>query len=168
MLYDPTIKPEVFAGKDETRPQLTSVQLDTEAKMLIATDGHRMLVTPVQDVEADHTGPLAPEVLVAARKCARQHGPTLGANGHVALPNGTTHLRKTQDDVGPFPPWQQVMPKGEPTAIVRVNGAYLASIAKAVGDKAVTIFVRGELDPIEFRVSGELGETVLIIMPMRR
>lgn len=168
MRYDAKIKPEVFASKDETRPHMTRVQLDTDAKALIATDGHRLIVTPIADAEADHTGPIDAAALSAARKSARQHGATLGANGAITLPNGATHLRP--GDAAEFPAWRQVMPKDDSDvrARVSVDSEYLASIHKAVGKTKVDVIVRGELDPVEFRIKGELGETVILIMPMRR
>lgn len=167
MRFDPKVKPEVFASKDTTRPHMTAVQLDKEAKGLVATDGHRLLFTPVGDLEHDHTGPLAPDILAAARKLARTREPMLYANGRVQLADGSTHPRPGNAD--DFPSWQRVLPTDDCTvrATVGVNAKYLASIFAAVGDKSVTMVVRGELDPIEFRVTGELGDTLMLIMPVR-
>lgn len=174
MRFDPKIKPEVFASKDETRTHLLHVHLDREEKKLVATDGHRLIVTPVDDVDADHEGPVTAEALVAARKVARQtKEPWLGANGMLALQNGTTFARPKPE---PFPPWQRVMPDrltvvGENYAPPRsacINAEYLGGVFQAVGKGMVEITIRGELDPIEFRFQGELGETVMVVMPMRR
>lgn len=172
MRYDPKIKPEVFASKDTTRMHLVRVQLDCENKMLVATDGHRLIATPVTDCEDDHTGPIDAEVLEASRKVARKfrgdEGATLAANGCVRLPNGVTHLRP--GDASDFPPWQRVVPHEalDIKATVCVDSEYLASLFKACGKRRVLIEVRGELDPIVFRMDGDLGETVAVIMPMRR
>jgi DNA polymerase III sliding clamp (beta) subunit (PCNA family) len=168
MRFDPKIKPEVFAGKDTTREYLTRVQLDTEAKALVATDGHRLIVTPISDAEADHTGPIDATVLVAARKAARKYDATIGANGHCVLADGTTYLRP--GDAKDFPRWQQVVPKdaSEVKARVRVNASYLADVFKATGAESVELEIRGELDPVVCRTQGELGETLIVIMPMRR
>lgn len=167
MKYDPTVKPETFVSKDATRPHMTRVQLDADAQKLVATDGHRMIVTPIADCADDHSGPIDAAVLVAARKSARKSEPTLAANGCIKLPDGTTYVRP--GDASDFPPWQRVMPKDDSDvkAKVGVNAKYLASIFAAVGDRQVTMLVRGELDPIEFRVQGDLGETIILVMPMR-
>lgn len=167
MRFDPKVKPEVFACKDSTREHLTRVQLDCEHRRLVATNGHAMIVTPVEDCDDDHTGPIDPAVLIAARK-ATKYMPSLAANGCVKLPDGTTYLRP--GDAADFPPWQNVMPAKDRQVRARigVNAGYLADIAKACGrDAIVTMSIAGELDPIEFRVTTELGETTIIIMPCR-
>lgn len=172
MRFDPKIKPEAFASKDTTRMHLVRVQLDTENKVLVATDGHRLIATPIADCSDDHTGPIDPEVLHAARKAASKQrdsdGATLAANGCVRLSNGVTHLRP--GDASDFPPWQRVIPReaSDIKATVCVDSEYLASLFKACGKRRVLIEVRGELDPIVFRMDGDLGETIAVIMPMRR
>lgn len=179
MFFDPKVKPEVFASKDETRTHLLHVHLDRDNQKLVATDGHRLIATPVKNCEADHEGPITAEALAAARKImARKHGrhePILSANGCLALANGTSFARPKAE---PFPPWQQVVPSSRtdltvvgpdftPARTIGINAKYLAGVFEAVGEGEIKMTVRGPLDPIEFRFDGELGETVMVVMPMR-
>jgi DNA polymerase III sliding clamp (beta) subunit (PCNA family) len=180
MKFDPKVRPEVFASKDETRTHLVNVHLDLEAKRLVATDGHRLIATPVEDVEADHGGPITAAALAEARKLTTRkrggHEARLGANGALTLLNGATFPRPEPEQ---FPDWQRVVPSWR-TALtivsedftaprtIGVNAKYLAGVFEAIGDGQVDMTVRGELDPIEFRFTGELGETVMVVMPMRR
>jgi DNA polymerase III sliding clamp (beta) subunit (PCNA family) len=166
MRFDGSTKPEAFTSKDETRTHLYNVYLDTEAKKLVATDGHRMIVTPVEDCENDHSGFVSRDALEYARKLAggRKGTPTIGANGVLACENGATFPRPE----GEFVNWKQVMPKPDKKArTIGVNAKYLASIFASLGDCGVRLTVRGELDPIEITTTGELGDTTIVIMPMR-
>jgi DNA polymerase III sliding clamp (beta) subunit (PCNA family) len=168
MKFDKSIKVETFASKDETRPHLCHTHLDTEACVMVATDGHRMIVTPVADIEPDdRTGPITEEALKAARKIAGRYvDAAVFANGALTLSNGTSFPRPKEDG---FPPYKQVMPRAgvEGRRTVGVNAKYLASVFTALGDCNVTMTIGGELDPIVFRRHGELGETVIVIMPTR-
>jgi DNA polymerase III sliding clamp (beta) subunit (PCNA family) len=166
MKFERSIKLEVFASKDETRPHLNHVYLDTIDNVMVATDGHRMIVTPVSDTESDHNGPVTAESLAAARKLATRNGePSIHANGALALDNGTSFARPSTE---PFPQWRQVMPKpGKQDQTVGVNARFLAGVFQALGDRIVAMTVAGPLDPIVFKVPTGTSETIMLVMPAR-
>lgn len=187
MKFDLKHKPELFASKDETRPHLTQCHLDVEAAKLVATDGHRLIVLPVEVDEHDHTGWVSAEALEAARKAERKRRgthATIAANGALATGadgTGPTFPRRTQEEAGPFPPYQHVV--GVPTTryVVdfAVNASYLAEAAKAMGSDSLRIrlFVDEPrdttdptlttLNPIHVTNEHTAPGALCVVMPMR-
>lgn len=72
-----------------------------------------------------------------------------------------------------FPKYEQVIPKGEPKAIVRVNGKYLSEIVTLLGNLSalnhtVDIEIHGENQPIVIKAEGN-GQTGRgLVMPIKR
>lgn len=146
--------------------------LDAQNAKLVATDGHRMIVTPVLVSDGDTTGRVTTEALTIARsKCKVRGSDTIevSANGCHALPNGWTMPRPANQD--PFPPYEKVVPKAEREGArsFGVNAKYLASVFAAIGDsdKPVKITIGDPLEPILFEHETTLGTTTIVIMPMR-
>lgn len=175
MKIDIALKPELFCSSDETRPHLTMCHLDTENRCMAATDGHRLIVVPVDCEPEDHSGWITPEALTAARKADREQAkrvakanaasrrknskgtvPTIEratarivANGKLATGHdgqGPTFQRPGDDCA--FPPYRKVMdPPRDHTAVTfGINGSYLADAAKALGSENVRITVYVTVD----------------------
>lgn len=172
MRLDKTIKPEVFASQDATRPHLTHVHFNATLGELAATDGHRMIVAPVGNTELDDSGPVTIDAIKAARKLAgraRDTTPEIHANGSLSLADGSAFARPPEHADTKFPPYQRVMAvSGTPRASVGVSAKYLASVFAAVGDKYVTMHIRGDLDPIVFEAPSDFGTVTILIMPSRK
>lgn len=173
MKFDKTFKPELFASPDETRPHFANVHFDADAKALVATDGHRIIVIPVTECADDHSGPISPEVLKEARRIApkgKHAEASVSANGVLKLDTGASYPRP---DVEAFPPYRRVMesaPRHDShgNRTVTINARYLASIFSAIGDTGVTITIGGAFDPIRFSAESDGGPIEGLIMPMRR
>lgn len=173
-------KIEGIVSKDVTRPMLNHVHLDVEKKLAVATDGHRLVVVPVQLDAHDVTGPVGVDAIKMARKLKSKHAHelTIVANGACQIEGGPTFPRPTLDGAK-FPPWEQIVPdfkcgdKG--TVTVGLNARYLREIADALGsDGAVRITIRlpedekdrhGILDPM--RVEGGCLDAYAVLMPCR-
>jgi DNA polymerase III sliding clamp (beta) subunit (PCNA family) len=169
--------PELIASDDTTREHLCHAHLDTKAKLLVSTDGHRLVAVPV-DVDAnDHDGPVTADALKAARAAIRRTGliPEIAVNGAQQVGNGGPSFpRPTLEGCSNFPPYQQVIPSYDERApnvsVITFNAAYLAEMAKAMGagkSAIVTLVFEGPLDPIRV-IAGSGSEAIGVLMPARR
>lgn len=180
------------ASPDETRYNLNSVHMvaDAEKVIVTATDGHRLhRVTESRDDgdKAEVLGECMMELdaLATARKSVKGKGAALevdvtesNANGAVTLKgdHGATFLVPKLVDAK-YPNTDQVFPKDEPTASVRLNARYLRDMADAairVSDGArcawVDVDLFGPLSPMRLTAEGENNGTRLevILMPARK
>ena len=159
-----------FASKDDTRQHLG---VGIEQGKLCATDGHVAVMFEDCTV-ADGARPEDHESRVWARSFVETAVKVAKATKAKAI---TLQYAQTVRD-SKFPPLHQVMPDDgiEARAVyVGVNPRYLgqlALVAKACGQDGVQLVsLRGELDPIGFRVVGGLKRAPVTaraaIMPMR-
>jgi len=179
-------KLDTIASKDTTREHFCDPYLDAEAEKLVATDGHRLIVVPVE-LEADTSGFIARDVLAEGRKLAKKarlaevvlEGKQKLSNGAVFPTNQERH----------FPPWRAAVPDFQPgdkgTLTVGLDVRYLKELADALGckDGAVVITIRlppkgaDALDPILVQALAPREKTTLtdyrdpdafaVLMPMR-
>lgn len=177
MKFSAKCKPELCASKDETRPHINRVELDVANKKMVATDGHRMVVIPVETDDHDTSGPISSAALDAARKHAKKTGgdAEIKSNGALVVAGATFDRDK---NAMAFPPWKMVVPKRAPITI-RLNAKYLLEIAKAIGSKddLVALAITGDLDPIlVYANNGATNERYLdgendafgVLMPCRK
>lgn len=173
------------ASKDKTRPVLTAVHLDTERAVLESTDSYCLAAIPVTIEDGDVSGLIPAEAITAMQKAQRAHRYTTLSmkceEGTVTLetPDGSSSWIRP---VGQFPNVPQLTPAPEDLSgfVVRLNAAFLAKTAAAIGTEVVTLrFVRdrgkteGEdtgyypanLRPIVVSNGGH-GESALV-MPVR-
>lgn len=176
MRIDKDHKIELCASHDECRPHLLHPQLDVENKRLMATDGHRLVILPVELDDGDVSGPVSREAIKAARK-----GPlakskaggviAINANGSLAIEQGPTFPRPDNES---FPPVDKVVPNGKNhTVVVGLNARYLWEIAQALGTVNVRIEIapaeagKPMLDPIVVTTNGDRDAGVGVLMPVR-
>jgi len=113
---DPRYKPELVTSKDSTRYNLSAPWFDAEAQRVVATDGHRLVVLPVEE-------PSGPSRHLTGRELdvLRNDGVEPGDD----------------DQRGQFPGWKalavDVVPGGPGTITFGFNARYLLEIAEAIG-----------------------------------
>jgi len=113
--------------------------------MLVATDGLRCVVIPVELGEKDVAGYVSGDVLKAARKLAKNRTATVELNGSATLPNGATLPRSGDAEGGQFPNWKQVIPKEDYPHRIAFNAKFLyesGSWGAVAGAKAVLMPIR--------------------------
>ena len=170
MRYDSNFYPELCVVKDEVRPHLCVVSLDTTeaSPVLVATNGHMLCVVPCSIDAGDTAGPVSVAALQGARKLAKA-----ARIAEVNLSVSTTHtlsdgISIPRRDVGQFPPWRGLVPGERQEVSITLNPKLLAQLAKAIGSQErVTIrFVNDAYDPI--LVKNPESEAFGILMSMRR
>ena len=178
MRLSKTSKIELIASCDETRPHLLHPYLDVDAKVLVATDGHRMVKHPVIIDDGDVSAFVSKESIKAARKLATKVEDleiNVGAKT-LRLINGMTMPTPPSDC--PFPPYDKVIPNysGRTTVTVCLDAKYLLELCRALGGSAkdhtrvrLTFPIPDEgkvmLDPIVVEYGG--SDAVGILMPSR-
>lgn len=179
MLMDRNLKPELCAGKDETRAHLTMLHLNVQRRELAATDGHRMVVVPVDIEEGDVTGPITVEALEAARKYDKKTPQVrVFANGSLQVgwdDKGPTFRRPSGKDLK-FPPYTKLMgpPKAEHHFVLGISARYLTQAAAALGTEDITLTVYfdqrdgwADLHPVFVRDNSLTPKGECIVMPMK-
>lgn len=167
---------ERAAAKGDIRPYMNHVHLDAAAQRLVATNGHILAVVPVEVEEGDTAGPIPAEAFPAARKAAGSHfEPAMQANGSVVLQNGATMPRPSAADIGPFPAWEKLVERFQPSGVsVTFNAELLYELARALTPKGskygrvITLHLSAsEPDKSAMKVEGANGAFGLL-MPCRK
>jgi hypothetical protein len=184
MKLDPRYKIEKVACKNDDRPNLHCVYLDTDgapavpgsgdrtlAGKLVATDGRAMAVVPCH-VEHDETpGPLPVEAAKAARSCSL--GATAAPDEVLEHLTGNKLTRNKNVD---FPPWRMVVPApSDDDFIVGIDAKLLLELADAIGaenratkQRIVKLRIpRSGVDPITVEPNNNLDGSYGLIMPCR-
>jgi len=163
---------------DDTRPHLSHAWLDTKRSKLVATDGHCMVVLPVEKDAGkndlprgpDTTGAISKEALVAAR----QNGGILRANGKLYTPDDRSFERP---HVAEYPPYDKVMPERyENELAIGISPKLIWAVARALGHASkkgglqtmvLRINLSEPLSPIRVTMAYDKSDAEAIIMPMR-
>ena len=174
MQIDTKYQLEKVVSTDGLRKPLQNILISRDKNkkpIAIATNGRVLAMVPVTLEETDQTGLISPEALKASRKNKANPGQMI-ANGDIDLLDGRRLPRPTEDEVGNYPNWRQVV-DGAPTEWkfqVSFNAAYLLSLAQALGcpkEALVTLSFKDELSPIVVHRNnsgeGEYG----LLMPAR-
>lgn len=161
------LRPELITSRDKTRECLTRAELTDHkgSAVLVATDGRRLLVVPVDKEEGDTDGPIPTEALKFSRSAIRDKKTTevqFSVNGGIKFSNGWTMPRPEQLR---FPTWQQVIPeKGKHSISFRAK--FLMELATAMGCEDVTISFDGPNTPIYVEPSEGANGRFAVLMPI--
>ncbi len=169
MIISKTAKIENAMSKDANRSNLhiASLQEVNGSPALIATSGHVLAIIPV-DADIDEFGPITKEALIHGRKLAKGSKPIeFKASNGFKFQDGSTLPRPSNDDVGEFPNWQQVIPKEKPKLTITLNPKFLFELAQAIDSpEAVTLEIIDALSAIKVKSRG-VNENLGVIMPIR-
>lgn len=141
--------------------------LDVENSKLIATDGHRMVVLPVELDADDTTGEITRDVLKSARKINRETA-EVRANGGYTLSDGSTSPRSS---ITSYPNWERVVPPKGRLEII-LNARYLHEISQALGvdkNQGIKLFIDPDDITRAMYVEPAMpnGDEFGVIMPIR-
>ncbi len=170
--------PEKVVSKDKERPQLANPYLDVAAESVVATDGHRLVVVPVEIMHGDVSGYLSGDMLKVARKKNRKSVEADIRDRKEIVPFDIEWPCPAEGCT--FPDWQKVLPSFKPgdpgTVTIGVNARLLKGIADALGSEGeVALSFRLDSVNVEdapesqilvrstFAREGELG----VLMPIR-
>lgn len=127
----PNTKFEKCADPKGGRPNLREPWLDVDKERLVATNGHVMVVIPVEVDENDVTGHVPMDAVKAARKVTK-HDPELYMEAKHANAYGGRYPR---GDLGKYPDVDQIiepLPKGEGEADIVLDAKMLYDLAQAL------------------------------------
>ena len=137
-------KPELIFDKDRKMEPYLDIEVDAEGKRtgrIMATDGKRMMVIPVELDDADVSGQIPVAVFKAARAVDKTW-PVLTIYCDVTtfkLRDGTTMLRP---EMRSLLKWREIVPTNPVTHELILNPEFLFSLAKAMGSpEQITIRV---------------------------
>jgi DNA polymerase III sliding clamp (beta) subunit (PCNA family) len=164
-----------LVAAEHTKPAICEPYLDIQdgKANLIATDGWRIVVIPVETTPKDVAGYVSEDVLKTARKVTgRAADCSIELNGCAKLENGATLPRNGSagNDLK-YPNWRQVIPKPyEKSAKVAINARFLWEIAQAMGCESVTLEIADAASPIIVKPTGKFAATYeahAVLMPIR-
>lgn len=134
---------------------------------IVSTDGHRLLVVPVEIDEADTQGSIPVAAFVLARKNTLKHFGEIiiyCTEGVCAFPDGGTIPRPNVG--GRFPSWRAIVAPGPIEREISFDPSSLLSLCKAMGTlHRVTIKIPANGNPLHL-VGGLPGVEIAILMPM--
>lgn len=148
------IKIESVASDDATRSSITEPFLEiADGKgQLIATNGMALAIVPCEVQEGDKSGFVSAESLSNARKAThkRLSHVEIHCNDALAVKDGATFSRPTDETLGKFPNWKQCVPPLDrvPTYRIAFNARLLAELSKAMGTHGVVLEITDELSTI--------------------
>ena len=137
-------KIELVVSTDTTRQFLCNLYLDTGAKVLVATDGVRMVKHPILLDDGDVSAFVSAEAIKAARKLAPKNGDLEVRVGvdTLTLTNGIT--MPTPKAGQPFPHYERVIPNysTRTTVTVGLDAKLLLELCQAMGGDKDDMVVR--------------------------
>lgn len=160
---------ERVASVDKSRASITQPYLDKEMGKVISTNGSAMAIVNVEVGEHDASGYVTAEALQAGRKITGDKV-DITANGCLKLANGTSMVRPTDEHLGQFPKWQQVVPSLDRDVCfkVAINAELLLDLAKAIGNgKSNIVLLTFTNDKDSILVKGSNPDAFGILMPAR-
>lgn len=137
-------KPELICSKDRTRGVLldANVRLVKGKPALVATDGRRLVVVPVEAEEKEF-GPVPKEAIQLARakrQDKKQSVVKMVLNGKVELENGWTIPRPSQEGLARYPEVETVIPEQKMNDLkVCFDSKMLYELTQAMGVQVVTL-----------------------------
>ena len=151
MNVDRKYNPELCVSKDETREPIVRLNIVTNHKgidgpAMVATDGQKLVVVPVELEPDDVPGTLRTDAMKHARRAAPKGKGERTIPLHMRLSNDRVRFAddsdfprtcKTYNPDRPFPNSSLVVPDAKPGSItVGINANYLHEISKAIGAKS--------------------------------
>ena len=171
MKINKNCKIETIASSDETRHVLCNPYL--EGSKLIATDGQRLVMIPVEREEGDSDGPIDCSAFKLSRKTlSGEKLSKISANGclKVQTKDGEITMPRKNLEGYSFPQWQKVLPNPDRGGIkIGLNAKFLYEIAQALGGDRVVIEILDANSPIVVKGSNEnyIEGSIGVLMPVR-
>ncbi len=183
MKLSKNVRPEMCVSKDSSRQHLAHTYLHADDGVLVSTDGHRLLVVPVEVEEHDAPGFVSADAIKAARKAAPKKDKLgkpndsfhLQCNGACVTPEGTSYPRPAKDETPP--PYMAVVTSftSEDSFTVGINAKYLLEAAKAIGsaDGHIRLTIKHDSDglhPLRVDPATPVADGMgafCIVMPIR-
>ena len=161
-------KPELIFDKDRNIEPYLDIEVDAEGKRtgrIMATDGKRMMVIPVELDDADVKGFIPVAVFKAARAVNKTWTVlTIYCDATTfKLRDGTTMPRH---EGGKPLQWRQVIPTYPGTHEVKLNPEFLLSLAKAMGSPEQITLRSTEKKNMMLVVGKEAGVEHALLMGM--
>lgn len=161
-------KPELIFDKDRKMEPYLDIEVDAEGKRtgrIMATDGKRMMVIPVELDDADVEGFIPVAVFKAARAVNKTWTVlTIYCDATTfKLRDGTTMPR--HEGRKPLQ-WRQVIPTYPGTHEVKLNPEFLLSLAKAMGSPEQITLRSTEKKNMMLVVGKEAGVEHAVLMGM--
>lgn len=175
------IKIESVASDDVTRSAITEpyLEINDGKGQIVATDGSALAIVPCEVQAGDESGFVSAESLSNARKATpkRLSHVEIRCNVALAVKDGATFSRPTEETLGKFPNWRQCIPPLDRVPVYRIalNARLMAELSKAMGTHGVVLEIIDELSAIIVRpASAGKGvpeplckDAVGVIMPCR-
>lgn len=159
---------KALVSKDALRPAMQGVQFQAEHARLIATDGHKLVVFPVEVEEGDTSAVLPVDAFNTRGVVDRGEQAKITVNGNVTVEGSKGKITfETIDEQ--FPNWLACWPEGQPLIEIGLNLDLVCEVAKALprGERTVKLSIRGASKAIEFQQTRSEGEPVKgLIMPV--
>lgn len=139
------------ASTEATRYYLNGVciQVLDGKGVMVATDGHKLLVAPFDPDAAEDGSYIVPSKLIANLKVTKKGEKNVSVHigpQTVELEyNGTRFVGQLID--GTFPEWRQVIPKGQSGEYAQFNGAYMKELddaARMIGLSRAYVGLNGQ------------------------
>lgn len=164
-------RPELVASKDSKRMAISEPYLcEHEGKpVLVATDGKRLCIFPVEKSDGDTNGAVSGEALKIARSKRMDKRQSFievqtTEKTHV-LENGWILPR---ENGYVFPNWKTVLPEKPITRKVCLNAKLLWEMCQAMGCDCIVIELsESDTDPIRVRPQGAASGERGVLMPLR-
>jgi len=177
-IYGPLRAIAMACSTDKKRPHLNSVlfEITNERVRIVATDGHLLGLCDVAAVNGALGTFLIPLATVQAalgamkslKKSRASMRVAIGAD--IIMVGGVSIAYAPACEATKFPPYVEVLPKGEPNGVPRIGftGALLARVGgmfDAIGQEIFALDFRGALDPVD--CTNELCGLRVVLMPAR-
>jgi len=162
-------RPELICSKDYTRaaimePNVGNIRGKTS---MVATDGRRLLVIPVEAEEKEF-GRISKDAIRMARltrQDKKQDTLNLVVNGRIELPNGWSFPRPDQKEFN-YPNVENVIPnKTSQPHRVCFDAKMLWELAQSMGTRAVVLSFQDHQSAITVTALGD--DAYGVLMPMR-
>ena len=183
----PKCKIESAVSDEESRYAISSVLLDPEKGVCVATDGHQIAVVPCEPEKHDVRG-LVPKKAFTLARAAEKRIPKkqrVTAPAVTMTVNGRVNIRsRFNDEVfsvrkgdGKFPEWEGLCKGFEGAPDLVINLAVLAKAVEAISDSSsrvpygVALWINKKQQPSQgaMLVAPAMGDSkaFAIVMPMR-
>jgi DNA polymerase III sliding clamp (beta) subunit (PCNA family) len=131
---------KVCEHKDSLRTALTGVYFDKQRSQLVATDGHVLAISPVEDCKDDHSCIIPAKAYSETLKTKTPCITTLSS-----IPKDIRAMQKDSIEIykpikEQYPRYEMVLPKeGKPLFKLGLNAKLLYKLSQALGDDQLTL-----------------------------
>lgn len=160
----------IFASKNSTRFAIDHARF-AKGKA-VAADGHKLLVLDVPDIDESEEAVYVPyQSLETAAKATKKSETATLAVDHIQAPGVRVTGPNNGEGIGVFPPYEQVLPKEEPTLSIGLGVGHLEDCIKAfkaMGVKTVRFDLFGPKQAIRMAPFGAGADArfTSVLMPV--